>query len=105
MRSAKGSSASAERTRGANAIALKCSGIISIILGDRIGRPNPPVVPVTIGEGFYRKSAQELPTPSKGGMSLSCYENFMWKVSEFGELTGVSASTLRRWESEGKLIL
>ncbi len=28
----------------------------------------------------------------------------MWKVAEFGELIGVSASTLRRWESEGKLI-
>lgn len=28
----------------------------------------------------------------------------MWKVAEFGELTGVSASTLRRWEREGKLI-
>jgi putative resolvase len=27
----------------------------------------------------------------------------MWKVSEFGELTGVSPSTLRRWESEGRL--
>lgn len=27
----------------------------------------------------------------------------MWKVKEFGELTGVSPSTLRRWESEGKL--
>jgi DNA-binding transcriptional MerR regulator len=28
----------------------------------------------------------------------------MWKVAEFGELIGVSASTLRRWESENKLI-
>lgn len=28
----------------------------------------------------------------------------MWKVSEFGSLIGVSSSTLRRWESEGKLI-
>ncbi|MGI2909481.1 MerR family transcriptional regulator, partial [Tolypothrix sp. VBCCA 56010] len=28
----------------------------------------------------------------------------MWKVAEFGDLIGVSASTLRRWESEGKLI-
>jgi putative resolvase len=28
----------------------------------------------------------------------------MWKVAEFGELIGVSPSTLRRWESEGKLI-
>ncbi len=28
----------------------------------------------------------------------------MWKVAEFGELIGVSSSTLRRWESEGKLI-
>jgi predicted site-specific integrase-resolvase len=28
----------------------------------------------------------------------------MWKVSEFGNLIGVSASTLRRWEQEGKLI-
>jgi len=28
----------------------------------------------------------------------------MWKVSEFGDLVGVSASTLRRWEQEGKLI-
>ncbi|MHC5828643.1 MAG: MerR family DNA-binding transcriptional regulator, partial [Nostoc sp.] len=27
----------------------------------------------------------------------------MWKVAEFGELIGVSASTLRRWETEGKL--
>ncbi|MFB2875265.1 MerR family transcriptional regulator, partial [Floridanema aerugineum] len=25
----------------------------------------------------------------------------MWKVSEFGDLVGVSASTLRRWEQEG----
>lgn len=28
----------------------------------------------------------------------------MWKVAEFGQLIGVSASTLRRWESEGKLV-
>ncbi|MEG4573819.1 IS607 family transposase [Microcoleus sp. N3A4] len=28
----------------------------------------------------------------------------MWKVAEFGKLIGVSSSTLRRWESEGKLI-
>jgi predicted site-specific integrase-resolvase len=28
----------------------------------------------------------------------------MWKVAEFGELVGVSPSTLRRWEGEGKLI-
>ena len=28
----------------------------------------------------------------------------MWKVAEFGELIGVSSSTLRRWEGEGKLI-
>jgi putative resolvase len=28
----------------------------------------------------------------------------MWKVAEFGELIGVSSSTLRRWESEGKLL-
>ncbi len=28
----------------------------------------------------------------------------MWKVAGFGELTGVSPSTLRRWEREGKLI-
>ena len=28
----------------------------------------------------------------------------MWKVSEFAEMIGVSASTLRRWESEGKLV-
>lgn len=28
----------------------------------------------------------------------------MWKVAEFGKLTGVSTSTLRRWEKEGKLI-
>ncbi|MEG4172390.1 MULTISPECIES: IS607 family transposase [unclassified Microcoleus] len=28
----------------------------------------------------------------------------MWKVAEFGKLVGVSGSTLRRWESEGKLI-
>lgn len=28
----------------------------------------------------------------------------MWKVAEFGKLVGVSSSTLRRWESEGKLI-
>jgi len=27
----------------------------------------------------------------------------MWKVSEFGALIGVSSSTLRRWETEGKL--
>lgn len=27
----------------------------------------------------------------------------MWKVAEFGEMIGVSTSTLRRWESEGKL--
>jgi putative resolvase len=27
----------------------------------------------------------------------------VWKVAEFGEMIGVSASTLRRWESEGKL--
>ncbi|BAZ20180.1 hypothetical protein NIES4073_10560 [Kalymmatonema gypsitolerans NIES-4073] len=28
----------------------------------------------------------------------------MWKVAEFGELVGVSSSTLRRWEREKKLI-
>ncbi len=28
----------------------------------------------------------------------------MWKVSEFGNKVGVSASTLRRWEQEGRLI-
>jgi len=28
----------------------------------------------------------------------------MWKVAEFGELIGVSPSTLRRWEREEKLI-
>lgn len=28
----------------------------------------------------------------------------MWKVAEFGTLVGVAPSTLRRWESEGKLI-
>lgn len=28
----------------------------------------------------------------------------MWKVAEFAKLAGVSGSTLRRWESEGKLI-
>ena len=28
----------------------------------------------------------------------------MWKVAEFGELVGISPSTLRRWEREGKLI-
>lgn len=28
----------------------------------------------------------------------------MWKVAEFGELIGISPSTLRRWEREGKLI-
>ncbi|MEG4301247.1 MULTISPECIES: IS607 family transposase [unclassified Microcoleus] len=28
----------------------------------------------------------------------------MWKVAEFGKLVGVSSSTLRRWESEGKLV-
>jgi putative resolvase len=28
----------------------------------------------------------------------------MWKVAEFAKLVGVSGSTLRRWESEGKLI-
>ncbi|MHC5936486.1 IS607 family transposase [Nostoc sp.] len=27
----------------------------------------------------------------------------MWKVAEFGGLIGVSSSTLRRWETEGKL--
>jgi putative resolvase len=27
----------------------------------------------------------------------------MWKVSEFGKLIGVSSSTLRRWETEGRL--
>ncbi|WP_442941309.1 MerR family transcriptional regulator [Nostoc sp.] len=27
----------------------------------------------------------------------------MWKVAEFGELIGVSSSTLRSWETEGKL--
>lgn len=27
----------------------------------------------------------------------------MWKVKEFGDLIGVSPSTLRRWEGEGKL--
>lgn len=28
----------------------------------------------------------------------------MWKIAEFGELIGVSSSTLRRWEQEEKLI-
>jgi DNA-binding transcriptional MerR regulator len=28
----------------------------------------------------------------------------MWKVAGFGNLIGVSSSTLRRWETEGKLI-
>ena len=28
----------------------------------------------------------------------------MWKVSEFGNLVGISPSTLRRWEEEGRLI-
>lgn len=28
----------------------------------------------------------------------------MWKVAEFGKIIGVASSTLRRWESEGKLI-
>ncbi len=28
----------------------------------------------------------------------------MWKVGEFGKLIGISSSTLRRWEEEGKLI-
>lgn len=28
----------------------------------------------------------------------------MWKVGEFGKLIGVSVSTLRRWEREGRLI-
>jgi putative resolvase len=28
----------------------------------------------------------------------------MWKVSEFGDLVGISPSTLRRWEDDGKLI-
>ncbi|MEG4322265.1 MULTISPECIES: IS607 family transposase [unclassified Microcoleus] len=28
----------------------------------------------------------------------------MWKVAEFAKLVGVSGSTLRRWESEGRLI-
>lgn len=28
----------------------------------------------------------------------------MWKVAEFGKIIGVAPSTLRRWESEGKLI-
>ncbi|MDV2998802.1 MAG: hypothetical protein N5P05_001180 [Chroococcopsis gigantea SAG 12.99] len=28
----------------------------------------------------------------------------MWKIAEFGRLIGVSGSTLRRWEDEGKLI-
>ena len=28
----------------------------------------------------------------------------MWKVAEFGELVGISPSTLRRWERERKLI-
>jgi len=28
----------------------------------------------------------------------------MWKVGEFGQIVGVSASTLRRWEKEGRLI-
>ncbi|MDJ0618415.1 MAG: MerR family DNA-binding transcriptional regulator [Calothrix sp. MO_192.B10] len=28
----------------------------------------------------------------------------MWKITEFGNLLGVSASTLRRWEQEGRLI-
>jgi DNA-binding transcriptional regulator YiaG len=30
-------------------------------------------------------------------------DKFMWKVAEFGGLIGVSSSTLRRWETEGKL--
>ncbi|WP_211173327.1 MerR family DNA-binding transcriptional regulator [Brasilonema bromeliae] len=29
---------------------------------------------------------------------------FLWKVAEFGDLIGVSPSTLRRWEKEEKLI-
>jgi putative resolvase len=28
----------------------------------------------------------------------------MWKVADFGKMVGVSSSTLRRWEREGKLI-
>ena len=28
----------------------------------------------------------------------------MWKAGEFGKLIGISSSTLRRWEDEGKLI-
>ncbi len=28
----------------------------------------------------------------------------MWKIAEFGELIGMSPSTLRKWEREGKLI-
>jgi len=28
----------------------------------------------------------------------------VWKVGEFGKLIGISSSTLRRWEEEGKLI-
>ncbi|MEH2056367.1 MAG: IS607 family transposase [Nostoc sp.] len=28
----------------------------------------------------------------------------MWKVADFGKMVGVSTSTLRRWEREGKLI-
>jgi DNA-binding transcriptional MerR regulator len=28
----------------------------------------------------------------------------MWKVGEFGQIVGVSTSTLRRWEKEGRLI-
>jgi predicted site-specific integrase-resolvase len=28
----------------------------------------------------------------------------MWKVGEFGQIIGVSVSTLRRWEREGRLI-
>ncbi|MBW4636256.1 MAG: IS607 family transposase [Iphinoe sp. HA4291-MV1] len=30
--------------------------------------------------------------------------SLMWKVAEFGELVGISPSTLRRWEKEKKLI-
>jgi hypothetical protein len=26
----------------------------------------------------------------------------MWKVGEFGQIIGVSTSTLRRWEKEGR---
>jgi putative resolvase len=28
----------------------------------------------------------------------------MWKIAEFGELIGISPSTLRKWEKEGKLV-